>query len=66
MKKKICLILALICLMTLVLAACNSFTCDECGKKCSTAYYGLDYEDTMCKDCATKYWAPLPIEGFKK
>lgn len=36
----------------------KQWTCD--------AYYGSEYSDTLCPDCAGEYWFPLPINNYKK
>lgn len=51
-----------------VLAGCaKQWTCDRCGKTWrGDAYYGSEYSDTLCPDCAGEYWFPLPINNYKK
>ena len=45
----------------------NSNSCDLCGKEwLGNAYYGMDYDDTLCENCAQRYWAPYSYENFKK
>ena len=51
-----------------VFAGCaKQWTCDRCGKTWrGDAYYGSEYSDTLCPDCAGEYWFPLPINNYKK
>lgn len=51
-----------------VFAGCaKQWTCDGCGKTWrGDAYYGSEYSDTLCPDCAGEYWFPLPINNYKK
>ena len=56
---------------TVILASCTacgkSWTCDECGKTWSgKAYCGMTTDETMCEECAAKYWMPLPYENYQK
>lgn len=45
----------------------KQWTCDRCGKTWrGDAYYGSEYSDTLCPDCAGEYWFPLPINNYKK
>ncbi len=45
----------------------KQWTCDRCGKTWrGDAYYGSEYSDTLCADCAGDYWFPLPIKNYKK
>ncbi len=55
-------------LMCTLLTACSSFTCDKCGEKCTgDAYYGdLKATTTVCRDCAQRFWAPLPVDNYKR
>lgn len=51
-----------------VFAGCaKQWTCDRCGKTWrGDAYYGSEYSDTLCPDCAGEYWFLLPINNYKK
>lgn len=51
-----------------VFAGCaKQWTCDRCGKTWrGDAYYGSEYSDTLCPNCAGEYWFPLPINNYKK
>ena len=61
------IILFVVIICTTITACGNSSVCDNCDKKFSgTAYYARNLDDTLCKDCAWKYWNPLPIENYKK
>ena len=61
------LIVLISTLLVAMLAACNSYTCDLCGKKTGTAYYDpFNTSKTMCKECAIDYLAPFPIEAYRK
>lgn len=68
MKKILGIILVLVFVISVFVGCGDKYTCDTCGKKFSgTAYYdGNDYNTTLCKDCAVKYFAPLPINNWAK
>lgn len=66
MKKLILITLILVVLLSL--CGCGAkYTCYECGKNCSKAYYDMaaDVEWVMCESCAREYWMPLPYENFR-
>lgn len=45
----------------------NLNECDFCGKEwIGNSYYGMNYNDTLCKKCAQRYWAPYSYENFEK
>lgn len=60
--------LAMIAIMLSVFTGCGqTWVCDNCGKSFhGTAYTGWNGDETLCEDCATEYWWPLPIENFEK
>lgn len=66
MKKIVILALALL-MMTLTLTSCGSYTCYECGKTTSKAYYDYsgEKEYVLCEDCARTYWAPYDYKDFR-
>ena len=51
------------------LSACNggSYTCKDCDKTTSKAYYDMNSskESVMCEDCARKYWMPLDYKTYR-
>lgn len=63
------------CLLTVVLAGLiaivlfgcgKAWTCDRCDKTwLGDAYYGSDFSDVLCDECAREYWHPLPYENYK-
>lgn len=55
-------------LMMLSLTACGEkWTCDRCDKTFrGEAYYGMDYDDTYCAECAADYWSPFPYKNYSK
>ena len=60
-------VLALV-LAVFLLCSCGGivYTCDECGKKVTEAYYDPFNEDTYyCKDCARAYFAPFPYTSYR-
>ena len=66
MKRFVALLLVAFLLVTLV--ACGaSYTCYECGKTTSKAYYdySMDKEHPLCENCARSYWAPYDCETFR-
>ena len=68
MKKKLFVFALLAVMMLGLFAGCaKQWTCDRCGKTWrGDAYYGSEYSDTLCPDCAGEYWFPLPINNYKK
>ena len=58
----------IIALLAVIMTGCGkSWVCDNCGTQFSgTAYCGHKLDSTLCKECAWKYWEPLPIENYKK
>ncbi|NPV89421.1 MAG: hypothetical protein HPY50_01440 [Firmicutes bacterium] len=69
MKRKAIIILLLISIAAMVCVGCAAaHVCDKCGKTFSgTAYYdAFDYDTTWCAKCATKYYAPFPINNWAK
>lgn len=54
--------------MVFMLAGCGQkWTCDNCDKTWTgDAYYGSDYSDVLCDECAQRYWNPLPYKEYKK
>lgn len=66
MRKSIVLMLAVI--LAFILTACGgSYTCMDCGKTTSKAYYDMmaSKEQVMCEECARQYWMPLPYENYR-
>ena len=63
MKRFLALLLVALLLVTLV--ACGSYTCYDCGKTTSKAYYSMDEDRALCEDCARSYWAPFDYESFR-
>ena len=66
MKKFFILIFGLV--VALSLSACGKrYTCMECGKKTSEAYYDFDVteESVLCEDCAYKYWIPFDYKDYR-
>ena len=66
MKKIVILVLTLL-MMVLMLTSCGAYTCYECGKTVSKAYYDYsgDKEYVLCEDCARSYWMPLNYKDFR-
>lgn len=65
----ICLIIAvIITLVALYSDGIRIWKCDECGKVFfGKAYYiDMDYDTTVCKDCAESYWYPFPYQNYRK
>lgn len=55
------------CIMCMFAGCASQWTCVRCGKTWrGDAYYGSEYSDTLCADCAGDYWFPLPINNYKK
>lgn len=54
--------------MVFMLTGCGKkWTCDSCEKNWTgDAYYGGDYSDVLCDECAQRYWNPLPYKEYKK
>ena len=45
----------------------HKWTCDWCGAEWEgTAYYARSVSDTLCAECANRYWKPLPISNYTK
>ena len=55
-------------LILLMLVGCGKqWTCDKCDKTWrGEAYYGVEYSDTYCAECAAKYWKPFPYKNYVK
>ena len=67
MKKWIVWLLLVSVFATLAGCSFKNWTCDVCGKSFTgKAYYGWSYDDTMCEDCARKYWMPLNYKNYLK
>lgn len=67
MKKIISYIIA-VATLTILLCACGmQYTCNDCGKTTSKAYYDMDadIEDVLCEDCAREYWMPLDYRTYR-
>ena len=66
MKKLVVILIGAVLL--LALSSCGKeYTCNECGKKTSKAYYDLSAieEQVMCEDCARQYWMPLDYRNYR-
>lgn len=60
-------LLMITCIACMFAGCAKQWTCDRCGKTWrGDAYYGSEYSDTLCADCASDYWFPLPINNYKK
>lgn len=57
----------LLAVTLLCLTACGkTYTCAECGKTTSKAYYDtLTTGRYLCETCAWEYYSPFPIENFR-
>lgn len=67
MKKIIAVIISLITITCIFTACGKTWTCDRCGKTWhGDAYYAQELTDTLCAECANRYWNPLPIRNYKK
>lgn len=65
--KKIILFVFSVFIMLSLSACGKSWTCDWCDKTWTgEAYYGGDYNETLCDECAYKYWDPMPYKNYKK
>ena len=69
-KISICKLLALVyisAVLMLLLSACGKiYTCSECGKRVTEAYYDpFDLDSYFCKDCAKEYFAPFPYTSYR-
>ena len=65
--KKIIAVVLMVLMMFSFTACGKKWTCDWCDTTFSgDAYYGSNQSDTLCADCATKYWSPFPIKNYKK
>lgn len=53
---------ALVCLGS----GCGTvYTCSECNKKTTEAYYDpFDSDRFFCADCAREYFAPFPYKNY--
>lgn len=66
MRKLIFTLLFTITLIATLTACGGKFTCNECDESFSgTSYYGMGGDETMCAECAKKYWVPLDYKNFK-
>ena len=66
MKKIFIIFIGTVLLLTL--SSCGKeYTCNECGKTTSKAYYDMAAieEQVMCEDCAHQYWMPLDYEKYR-
>lgn len=66
MKKLVVILIGAVLLLSL--SSCGKeYTCNECGKKTSKAYYDLSAieEQVMCEDCARQYWMPLDYRNYR-
>ncbi len=66
MKKLAAIVLAVV--LALALCACGkTYTCRECGKSTTKAYYAVtaSVDDVLCEDCARIYWMPIPYENCR-
>lgn len=65
--KRILMVIGLV-VIALSLSCCGKrYTCMECGKKTSEAYYDWDVSEdsVMCEDCAFKYWIPFDYKDYR-
>lgn len=67
MKKKWISLLVFLLALSLLCGCGKKYTCAECGKESSKAYYEMhcDPEYLMCEDCARIYWMPLNYENYR-
>ena len=65
--KKLILFLAVTLLLGLFTACGAKYTCYDCGKTTSKAFYdySADKERVLCEDCAREYWMPLDYTRFR-
>ncbi|MBQ4517710.1 MAG: hypothetical protein II997_03885 [Clostridia bacterium] len=65
--KKINLCLLLIVFLCMLCGCGKSYTCYDCGKSTTKAYYNMDakIEKVMCEECARKYWMPMPYQNYR-
>ena len=64
--KKVLLIITLI--LACLLSACGTtYTCKDCNKSTTKAYYDLNANDSsvMCEECAREYWIPLDYSTYR-
>lgn len=66
MKKITFIILSIVTILSFVSCG-QKWTCDYCEKTWTgDAYYGSNFDDVLCEECAHRYWNPLPYKNYKK
>lgn len=65
-KRILAVALILLVVVPLFVGCAKEWTCDWCGKTWRGDAYYADYNDTLCAECADKYWNPLPYRNYKK
>lgn len=67
MKKRICLVLLIVMLMTTLSACGRKYVCSECNRVTKKAYYtyAFDENELLCEECAREYWMPYNYESFQ-